>query len=130
MTSREWRLAGAVCMGVVFDAVFLWKFQPYSVREHGHDLLPAFMLPILAFVAGLLLTLGGEEKKRWVPVAMLGGLCAAHACLIVADCSADPTDHNLWPFEFVILAVAMAPAFPGAGVSALMERGKRRGNAQ
>ncbi|HEX7729899.1 MAG TPA: hypothetical protein VF392_12740 [Terracidiphilus sp.] len=125
MTSREWRLAGSVCIGVIFDAIFFWKFQPYSVREHGHDLLPAYALPILVLIAGLLLTLGCEGKKRWVPVAMLGGLCAAHACLIVADCAADPTNHNLWPLEFVIIAIAMAPAFLGAGVSVLIERSRR-----
>lgn len=125
MSRLEWRLAGAVIIGVIFEAVFFWKFQPYNTRERGHDLLPWYFLPILAFLFGLLLTVAVEGKKRWIPLAMFGGLFAAHACLIVADCSADPTNHNLWPFEFAIMAVVMSPAFLGAGISALIDRGRK-----
>jgi hypothetical protein len=124
MTSRELRYAISVMVGVVFDAVFFWKFQPYSVREHGYDLLPWYFLPILAFLAGLLLSLGIEGTKRWVPLAILGGFSAANVCLIVADCAADPTNHNLWPFEFIIIAAVTSPAFVGAGVSGLLPRRK------
>jgi cell division protein FtsW (lipid II flippase) len=126
MSSREWRYASAVFIGVFFDAVFFWKFRPYSLREHGPDLLPWYFLPILAFLAGLLLTVAVEGKKRWIPVAMLAGFCTANAGLIVADCSADPTNHNLWPFEFVMIALATAPAFLGAGMSVLIDRARKR----
>jgi len=124
MSSKEWRLAVAVVIGVLFDAVFYWKFQTYSVREH-HDVLPWFMLPVFAFVAGLLLTLGLEGRKRLVPLALVGGFVAANACLIVADCRDDPTNHNLWPFEFVIIVVLTSPTFLGAGVSDLIARRRR-----
>lgn len=125
MTSREWRMAAAVFVGVIFDVVFFWKFQPYSAREHGHDLLPGYFLPIFALLAGFLLTVGENGKTRWIPVTMFGGFCAANACLIVADCMADPTNHNLWPFEFVIIAVATAPASLGAGISVLIARARK-----
>ena len=124
MSSREWRLAAAFAVGVILDAVFFWKFQPYATREHGHDFLPWYFLPILTFVAGLLLTLAFAGKKRSIPTAMFVGFCVANACLIVADCLADPTNHNLWPFEFVIIALATAPAFLGAGISALIARSR------
>ncbi len=120
MSSKEWRYALAVILGVGFEAIFFWKFQPYAMREHGHDILPWYVLPLLAFVAGLLLSLGIEGKARWVPLAMLGGFFAAQACLIVADCAADPSNHNLWPFEFVIIAAAISPAFAGAGLAKVM----------
>jgi predicted membrane protein len=122
MSSRELRYALAVVVGVIFDAVFFWKFQPYSMREHGHDLLPWYFLPILALLAGLLLTIGIDGKKRLVPIAIFAGFSAANACLIVADCAADPTNHNLWPFEFVIIALTTSPAFAGAGLSAVLQR--------
>ncbi|HXS74573.1 MAG TPA: hypothetical protein VN753_00240 [Terracidiphilus sp.] len=122
MSSKELRYASAVIIGVLFDAVFFWKFQPYTAREHGHDLLPWYFLPVLALVTGLLLTLGLEGKKRWVPIAMLGGFFAANACLIISDCAADPTNHNLWPFEFALIAAATSPAFIGAGLSGLLAR--------
>lgn len=125
MSRLEWRLIAAFCIGVLFDEVFFWKFQPYSVREHSPGLLPGFLLPILAFVLGLLLTFAAKGKRRWVPGAMLAGFCVANAVLIVADCRSDPTNHNLWPFEFVIIAVATAPAFLGAGVSTLIARSRQ-----
>ena len=125
MSRREWRYASAVFIGVVLDAVFFWKFRPYNTREHGPDLLPWYCLPILTFLTGLLLTITVEGKKRWIPVAMLCGFSAANACLIVADCSADPTNHNLWPFEFAIIVAATSPAFVGAGISRLIERMRR-----
>lgn len=126
MSLLQWRVAAAVCIGVIFDAVFFWKFQPYTVREHGPDLLPWYFLPILALFAGFALTYAAEGKKRWIPLAMMGGFCGANACLILSDCSVDPTNHNLWPFEFVIIAIATSPAFLGAGVSTLIDRA--RGN--
>jgi hypothetical protein len=57
---------------------------------------------------------------------MLGAFFLANACLILSDCAADPTDHNLWPFEFVIIAVSMAPAYVGAGISSYIDRIRRR----
>jgi hypothetical protein len=53
---------------------------------------------------------------------MFGGLCAANALLIVADRSTDPTNHNRRSFEFVMIALATAPAFLGAGISVLIDR--------
>ena len=128
MSLREIRYAAAVFIGVFFDAIFFWKFQPYAMRERGPDLLPWYFLPILTFLAGLFLTLALEGKKRWIPVAMFGGFCATNACLIVADCYADPTNHNLWPFEFVMIAAATAPAFLGAGISVLIDRARKPQN--
>jgi len=128
MSKREWRYVGAIVMGAIFDAVFFWKFQPYPTREHGPDLLPWYFLPILAFAAGLALTITVDGKKRWIPVVMLGAFCAANACLIAADCKADPTNHNLWPFEFVMIALGTAPAFLGAGISAVIDRAREPRN--
>jgi len=48
--------------------------------------------------------------------------------LIVADCSDDPTNRNLWPFEFVIIALATAPVLLGAGVSVLIDRARNQQN--
>ena len=125
---REIRYAGAVFIGVFFDAIFFWRFQPYATRVRGPDLLPWYFLPFLTFLAGLFLTLALEGKKRWIPVAMFGGFCVANASLIVADCSANPTNHNLGPFEFVMIAAETAPAFLGAGISVLIDRARKLQN--
>jgi membrane-associated phospholipid phosphatase len=128
MSRREWRYACAIFIGVIFDAVFFSKFRPYATREHGPDLLPWYFLPVFTFLAGLLLTFGIQGKKRWIPMAMFGAFCAANSFLIVADCRVDPTNHNLWPFEFVLIALATVPAFLGTGISVLIDRARIRQN--
>jgi hypothetical protein len=91
-----------------------------------HDLLQPWALPALTFIAGFVLTLGKRDHRQLVPAALLGGFFAAHALLIVADCWNDPTNHNLWPFEFVILVVLTAPAFGGAAVNALIQMASKQ----
>ena len=126
MSSKEWRLASAVFIGVILHALFYWKFQPYNLREHSHEIVPWYFLPLLTFLTGLFLTLTYDGQRRWIPVALFAGCGAANACLIVVDCSSDPTNHNLWPFEFVVIAAATAPAYLGVGISVLLDR--RRGS--
>jgi uncharacterized membrane protein YphA (DoxX/SURF4 family) len=123
MSSIEWRCAVAVFIGVVFDAIFFWRFLPYSARNsHLGVLVPLYLLPLLAFVAGIVLTIGLENRRRLIPIALVGGFCAANACLIIVDCWNDPTNHNLWPFEFLMIMVLTVPAFLGAGLGRIYER--------
>lgn len=122
MSSIEWRCAVAVVIGVALEALFIWRFLPYAQREAHHGLLPFYALPVLAFVAGLVLTLGLHQNEHLIPFSLVGGFCAANACLILVDCWHDPTNHNLWPFEFLMICVLTTPAFMGAGVSSLLHR--------
>ncbi len=122
MSSLEWRCAVAVIVGVFFDAIYFWRFLPYSQRDSVRGGLPLYTLPILAFIVGLGLAIGLEKRRRLIPVAFVGGFCAANAFLIIIDCWNDPTNHNLWPFEFLMIMVLTVPAFLGAGLSRLFER--------
>lgn len=122
MSSIEWRCAVAVVVGVVFDAVYFWRFLPYSQRDSMHGGLSLYTLPILAFIAGLVLTIGLEKRRRLIPIALVGGFCAANVCLIIVDCWNDPTNHNLWPFEFLMIMVLTVPAFLGAGLNRIFKR--------
>ena len=122
MSWQAWRYVVAAVLGAALDALFLWKFLPYSIRDQHEGLLPFWALPALTLIAGFVLTLGKRNHRQLVAAALLGGFLAAHAFLIVADCWTDPTNHNLWPFEFVMIVVLTAPAFGGAAVSALLQR--------
>jgi hypothetical protein len=122
MSSLEWRCAVAVVLGVALEVVFIWRFLPYSQRDWHHILLPLYALPILAFLAGLVLTIGMEQNKHYVPFALVGGLGAANACVIIIDCWNNPALHHLWPFEFLAIMVLSAPAFMGAEASRFMHR--------
>ena len=113
---------------LVFDAVFFWQFSPYSKRGGLYPSVypPWWSLPVLAFAAGFVLTLGRTHHRLLVPVALVGGFCFANACLIVADCWNNQANHNLWPFEFVGIAVLTAPAFLGMALKALLQRRRQQ----
>jgi hypothetical protein len=68
-------------------------------------------LAVVGLVAGLF------ARTRWY---FLGA--ATMACFPVfafAEMNADPTSHNLFPFEFVMYAIYSVPAILGAAVSQL-----------
>ena len=122
MSSLEWRCAVAVIVGVFFDAVLLLALPALLAARFHTSSLPYYTLPIFAFIAGLVLAIGVENRRRLIPIALVGGFCAANACLITVDCWNDPTNHNLWPFEFLMIMVLTVPAFLGAGLSRIFER--------
>jgi hypothetical protein len=41
---------------------------------------------------------------------------------LMRDWAIDPTDHNLFPFEYIALTVVAAPAYIGAGCAHLWDR--------
>lgn len=58
------------------------------------------------------------------------GVFIGHMAVIAVDLSADPTNHNLLPFEFVILTVVVSPAFVGALVGQFLTRWVARGKSE
>lgn len=57
----------------------------------------------------------GQEKK--IVIIVPSGLIIATIIKIIIDGVSDPTSHNLWPFEIILLAViGFASAFIGAGI--------------
>jgi len=45
------------------------------------------------------------------------GMCLGNALLIAFDWMKDPTTHNLFPFEFIMIASAMIPVYGGGLIS-------------
>lgn len=59
----------------------------------------------------------GGVRVRWAAPAMALSMPVVVAARVVADTAADPTSHNLWPFE---IALAMLVGFPCAIVGAMV----------
>ena len=76
----------------------------------------------LAFGLAFLLVLGLGRSWWRVAVSLLLGVFAGHIAVIAIDLSGDPTNHNLLPFEFVILGVVVSPAFVGAFLGQCLTR--------
>ena len=100
-------------------------FPDASPKEvYGHPLIPWFamaygrfrlwptMCPL--FVVGAFA--GAVQPSRWL---LLGLLTISlppilHAINVTHDIIADPTSHNLFPFEFAIIGFTLVPALAGA----------------
>ncbi len=110
----------AFVAGSVAYALILFRFLSYSERNKlpSDDYLTfAGVVLAIGFAASLGATTGRYRTAGFV----LLGVCAAHLLVIIADYQQDPTSHNLAPFEFVILCVAAAPAYVGAGIAHIVD---------
>jgi hypothetical protein len=83
--------------------------------------------PVTALICGFLLSLGLTSRRFWVPTCLLLTLLAAYAVLIVADSVIGAIDHNLFPIEFMFIALLTSPAYLGALLGAAIDRFRSRG---
>lgn len=118
-TTKNRCIAAAVA-GVVLHALIFHPRVPYSHRES--QLPGALPMAIALALAGLILTYGAEERRGLILACIVGGMFAGNAALIAVDWSKDPTSHNLFPFEFVIIGFAIVPASCGAFLAHLAGR--------
>lgn len=99
-------LAGFFAVGLPY-----WS-TPYS--ELGLQTLigPALLVVLLA---ALLLRATGTTSVWRATLASGASVPACVLARVGVDVAADPTSHNLWPFEFIIsLAIGMAAGLAGA----------------
>ena len=126
---RAWSLAA---FGASFAAVGApyWA-TPYAAVSLPHTLVTPALLVVVAAAAGL----------RWLGAASLwnavwiagAAVPAAVVARVAVDVAADPTSHNLWPFEVAfVLPVGFVSALAGAvaGGAAAWVAGRRPGSAR
>jgi hypothetical protein len=80
------------------------------------------MFVIMASVAVFLSWIIGLRIK---PTALVVGssLPATIVVRVFLDCFADPTNHNLWPFELLAATtIGVIVAFPSAGIGWILRR--------
>lgn len=95
------RVAIAVLAGLLACGLPLWPIPYSKVSMPGNPSPLAWLL--LGSLAGLLA--GHLLRPGWrVPwLAVAGGFVLAVLGRIVVETGRDPTSHNLWPFEVVIV---------------------------
>jgi peptidoglycan/LPS O-acetylase OafA/YrhL len=103
----------AFVIGVALHWSFFWGFTSYSNRAAYHPSRRLFMF--LTGLSGFAVNVGVETGKYRVASCILGGLFLSNLVLIIVDCWSDPTNHNLAPFEFIMIGFLALPAFIGAG---------------
>jgi hypothetical protein len=114
------RRALAYVAGGVAYTVTLYRFLSYSERNR----LPLdtyVVLGALALGIGFLVAFGLTSRRYATPGFAILGVWTAHAIVVWMDLRKDPTDHNLLPFEFIILGVCAMPAYLGAALAHLVD---------
>ncbi len=94
---------------------FFHPYLPYSVREHR---MPGvWAMAIMLFLAGFAIVFRAEGRTARLCACVVLGMCLGNALLIAFDWMKDPTSHSLFPFEFIMIASAMIPAYLGGLLS-------------
>jgi len=105
----------AVCEGLLLHFLFFHPYLPYSVREHR---MPGFWpMVITLLIAGFAATFRAAGHTARICACIVLGMCLGNALLIAFDWMKDPTTHNLFPFEFIMIASAMIPVYAGGLIS-------------
>jgi NADH:ubiquinone oxidoreductase subunit 6 (subunit J) len=121
----SYRYAASAIVGAV---LFLFYFQPFMTYSERSQFSPHWWpFPVTALICGFLLSLGLTGRRFWVPTCLLLTLLAAYTVLIVADSIIGAVDHNLFPIEFLFIALLTSPAYLGAFLGAAIDRFRSRG---
>ena len=121
----SYRYAASAIVGAV---LFLFYFQPFLPYSQRNQFSPHWWpFPVTALICGFLLSLGLTSRRFWGPTCLLLTLLAAYAVLIVADSVIGAIDHNLFPIEFMFIALLTSPAYLGALLGAAIDRFRSRG---
>ena len=125
---EERRAVATLALG--FVASFLAVGWPYWQIPYAQVSLPNSLYTwglVVVFVTAAACRYAGASRF-FVAVAVVGSAApAAVMARVVHDTAADPTSHNLWPFEVVFSgAVGWAVAAAGALAGGMMVRFLRR----
>ncbi len=115
----SYRYAGSAIVGAVLFLFYFQPFLPYSQRSQFS--VHWWPFPVIALICGFLLSLGLTRHRFWVPTCLLLALFAANAILIVFDTVTGAVDHNLFPIEFLFIALLASPAYFGALLSTAVD---------
>lgn len=112
-TAAAPRLLAAAAVGALADFFGMGDAYSYSARMHQSH--PAALWSVLAalLLVPAVLNFGVRQTLR-ITAAVWAGMAIPHTILLVAEISADPTSHNLFPFEYVLLGLFAIPALLGA----------------
>src|SRR6266404_1870491 len=111
-------------LAVAFVSGVLAVRVPYWSMAYGKEKLPVALVGpgLLVPVGAALLLCASRVASLHKVLLVMGATVPAAVCLRVArDVAADPTSHNLWPFEVVIASFVGFPcALAGAIVGSLI----------
>lgn len=105
VTSARWF---PVLLGGIIGAITLWPMSYHTLNNSTSGI--ALGWGIFCAIAGLYLGATTDHQLSRIALLICGGVACAMVIRIIVDCAIDPTNHNLWPFEFVWMMMVCFPA--------------------
>ena len=94
---------------IVFIAIVIIAGVPSWLSTYtqylNNTLFSMYAIAVTAISAGIL-AFKTKDKKRYILLYTMGAHQVAFIIKMIIDCSADPTNHNMAPFEMIILIIA------------------------
>ena len=113
-------LASGFTAGLLLTGISYWRL-PYNANFFA-DAGILLGLGGLALVTAML-AYAGIARLGCLFGLMIGAFPAAVALRVAVETAQDPTSHNLWPFELIIMAVfSLVAVVPGLIVGVLLRR--------
>ena len=104
ITQKKWF---PLMLGIIIGAITL---LPMTYTQLNNNTPPlAIGWGIFCTIAGIYLGAVTERKISKIALHLCGGVAITLALRIIVDCAIDPTDHNLWPFEFIYMMMVSFP---------------------
>lgn len=111
--ASPWRLLAAAAVGVFADLFAMGDAYAYASRMRGLHAV-ALWGALAALLAVPVVLNFGEKHTLRITAAVWAGMLVPHTLVLIREISADPTSHNLWPFEYALLCLFAVPALLGA----------------
>lgn len=111
----------ALTLGLIAGAVPSWPVPYDQINTMETTILIGWVgLTIVAAIVTRILT---PLPLKPAALTVTAGFLAAMVLRIIVECTIDPTDHNLWPFEIVWGAMIGLPsAFAGSFLARFFTR--------
>ncbi len=126
MAKFPYRYTASVGLGALVFVIYFWRLLPYSQRLRPEHTPNWWAVLILMLIAGFALTVGIKQGRYRVCGCLTLTLLALNMVMIIIDCIADPSNHNLLPFELAWIVLLTAPAYVGAAIASGFGRLGRR----
>ncbi len=108
------RQIATAAFGFLAAGIYLWPIPYSNVSMEGGFLLGWV---IAAAVAGFFSRIYFRQPVILIASLVAVGFACATMARVVVECTADPTSHNLWPFE---IGFAVFVGWPGGWIGALI----------
>ena len=104
-------------ISLVLTGVFLW-ITPYFPLLKSWKAIAIFVLSL-----ALLFTVFSKETNKMIIPAVFCGYMGAYIIQVIIDIISDPTSHNLWPIEIILLTWTVLPsALIGYGLGFVVKK--------